>query len=63
MAQVNSFGLIADKLKPRLRNPPVRGIGDKHVTGMHHVWTTDLRACVEHGKCLEGLRLRRKVEL
>jgi cysteine synthase A len=35
----------------------IEGIGDKHVTWIHNVWTTDLLVCVDDQECLEGLQL------
>jgi cysteine synthase len=35
----------------------IEGIGDKHVTWIHNVWTTDLLICVDDGECLDGLQL------
>ncbi len=35
----------------------IEGIGDKHVTWIHDVWSTDLLACVDDDECLRGLQL------
>ncbi|HJS56455.1 MAG TPA: pyridoxal-phosphate dependent enzyme [Vicinamibacteria bacterium] len=35
----------------------IEGIGDKHVTWIHDVWTTDLLVCVDDLECLKGLQL------
>jgi cysteine synthase len=35
----------------------IEGIGDKHVTWIHNVWTTDLLICVDDQECLEALQL------
>ena len=35
----------------------IEGIGDKHVTWIHNVWSTDLLVCIDDQDCLEGLQL------
>jgi cysteine synthase A len=35
----------------------IEGIGDKHVTWIHNVWSTDLLVCVDDQECLLGLEL------
>jgi cysteine synthase len=35
----------------------IEGIGDKHVTWIHNVWTIDLLLCIDDLECLEGLQL------